>query len=96
MDTAAGGTSGDLYMRMILCLKTRPRERKFDSTHEGGVRVPFFVYWKDKIKAGENDHICTLYDVLAAAADLAVSFHRKQTASVLHRHCSQAKRAADT
>ena len=44
---------------------------KFASTHEGGMRVPFFVYWKDKIKAGENDHICTLYDVLATAADLA-------------------------
>ena len=44
---------------------------KFASTHEGGVRVPFFVYWKDKIKAGENDHICTLYDVLATTADLA-------------------------
>ncbi|MGB1937231.1 MAG: sulfatase, partial [Akkermansiaceae bacterium] len=38
---------------------------------EGGVRVPFFVYWKDKIKAGENDHLCALYDVLATAADLA-------------------------
>jgi arylsulfatase A-like enzyme len=35
------------------------------------VRVPFFVYWKDKIKAGENDHLCALYDVLATAADLA-------------------------
>ena len=44
---------------------------KFTSTHEGGVRVPFFVYWKDKIKAGENDHLCALYDVLATAADLA-------------------------
>ena len=44
---------------------------KFSSTHEGGVRVPFFVYWKDKIKAGENDHLCALYDVLATAADLA-------------------------
>ena len=44
---------------------------KFASTHEGGVRVPFFVYWKDKIKAGENDHICILYDVLATSADLA-------------------------
>ena len=42
---------------------------KFASTHEGGVRVPFFVYWKDKIKAGENDHICALYDLLATAAD---------------------------
>ena len=44
---------------------------KFTSTHEGGVRVPFFVYWKDKIKAGESDHICSLYDFLATAADLA-------------------------
>lgn len=44
---------------------------KFTSTHEGGVRVPFFVYWKDRIKAGENDHLCALYDVLATAADLA-------------------------
>ena len=32
---------------------------------------PSFVYWKDKIKAGENDHLCALYDVLATAADLA-------------------------
>ena len=62
---------------------------KFTSTHEGGVRVPFFVYWKDKIKAGENDHLCALYDVLATAADLAVSCPRKQTASVLPRHYSQ-------
>ena len=44
---------------------------KFTSTHEGGVRVPFFVYWKDKVQGGENDHICALYDVLATAADLA-------------------------
>jgi len=44
---------------------------KFTSTHEGGVRVPFFVYWKDKIKAGDNDHVCALYDVLATLADLA-------------------------
>jgi arylsulfatase A-like enzyme len=44
---------------------------KFTCTHEGGVRVPFFVYWKGRIKAGENDHLCALYDVLATAADLA-------------------------
>lgn len=44
---------------------------KFISTHEGGMRVPFFVYWKDKLVAGENDHLCALYDVLATAADLA-------------------------
>ena len=44
---------------------------KLTSTHEGGLRVPFFVYWKDKIKAEENDHICALYDISATVADLA-------------------------
>ena len=87
------GTSVDLYIRMIPLFKNKGpgRKGKFASTHEGGVRVPFFVYWKDKIKAGENDHIqlYDLYDVLATVADLAgVISGRKQTASVLHRHCS--------
>lgn len=44
---------------------------KFTCTHEGGVRIPFFVYWKGKIKAKENDRICALYDILATTADLA-------------------------
>lgn len=44
---------------------------KFTCTHEGGVRVPFFAYWKGKIEAKENEHLCALYDVLATAADLA-------------------------
>lgn len=44
---------------------------KFTSTHEGGVRIPLFVYWKGKIKAGKSDHLCALYDVLATTADLA-------------------------
>lgn len=44
---------------------------KFTCTHEGGMRVPLFVYWKGRIKAGKNDHVCTLYDVLATVADLA-------------------------
>lgn len=44
---------------------------KFTSTHEGGTRVPFFAYWKGKIKAGESDHICALYDILATTAELA-------------------------
>ena len=44
---------------------------KFTCTHEGGLRVPFFVFWKGRIKAGESDHLCALYDVLATAADLA-------------------------
>jgi len=44
---------------------------KFTCTHEGGMRVPFFVYWKGRIKAQESDHICALYDFLATAAELA-------------------------
>lgn len=44
---------------------------KFTCTHEGGVRVPFFVYWKGTIEPGVSDHTCALYDFLATAADLA-------------------------
>lgn len=44
---------------------------KFTCTHEGGVRVPFFAYWKGKIKATESEHMCALYDILATASDLA-------------------------
>jgi arylsulfatase A-like enzyme len=44
---------------------------KFTCTHEGGMRVPFFAYWKGKIKAKESDHLCALYDILATTADLA-------------------------
>lgn len=44
---------------------------KFTCTHEGGVRVPFFVYWKGRVHAAANDQPCALYDVLATAADLA-------------------------
>lgn len=44
---------------------------KFTCTHEGGMRVPFFAYWKGEIKAQESDHICALYDILATTADLA-------------------------
>jgi len=38
---------------------------------EGGVRVPLFANWPGRIKAGQSDHICALYDFLATAADLA-------------------------
>jgi arylsulfatase A-like enzyme len=44
---------------------------KFTCTHEGGLRVPFFVHWPGRVKAGENPHPCALYDFLATAADLA-------------------------
>ena len=38
---------------------------------DGGVRVPFFAYWPDRIRAGRSPHICALYDVLETVADLA-------------------------
>jgi len=44
---------------------------KFTCTHEGGMRVPFFAYWKGKIKATVSGHICAMYDILATTADLA-------------------------
>jgi arylsulfatase A-like enzyme len=44
---------------------------KFTCTHEGGMRVPFFVYWKVRVSAGESDHICALYDLFPTFADLA-------------------------
>jgi len=44
---------------------------KFTCTHEGGMRVPFFVYWKDHINPGESEHLCALYDFFQTAADLA-------------------------
>jgi len=44
---------------------------KFTCTHEGGLRVPFFAYWKGKIQTGESDHLCALYDILATVAELA-------------------------
>ena len=73
MDTASGGTSVDLKHEDDPLFKNKgPWEKgKFISTHEGGMRVPFFVYWKDKLVAGENDHLCALYDVLATTANLA-------------------------
>ena len=46
-------------------------EQKFSARREGGMRVPFFAYWKNKIKPGESDHITALYDLLATCADIA-------------------------
>lgn len=44
---------------------------KFTSTHEGGMRIPFFVTWPGKIKPGESNHITALYDFLPTAGDFA-------------------------
>ena len=98
MDTATGGTSETLHEDDPLFKNKGPwPQSKFASTHEGGVRVPFFVYWKDKIKAGENDHICTLYDVLATAADLAGVIPPKTDGIQFCTDIARkAKRAADT
>jgi len=46
------------------------RGGKFIS-REGGLRVPFFVYWPGKIKPYISNHICALYDFFDTAADLA-------------------------
>jgi arylsulfatase A-like enzyme len=43
---------------------------KFTCTHEGGTRVPLFAFWKGRA-AGESEHVCALYDLLATAAELA-------------------------
>ncbi len=47
-----------------------PKE-KFNCMREGGMRVPFFAYWKNTIEPGESDHITALYDLLATCADIA-------------------------
>jgi arylsulfatase A-like enzyme len=41
------------------------------SNREGGLRVPFFVYWKGRINPRLSDHITAFYDFLPTAADLA-------------------------
>lgn len=44
---------------------------KFTCSHEGGMRVPFFVYWKDTVQARDSEIPCALYDFLPTAAELA-------------------------
>jgi len=41
------------------------------SNREGGLRVPFFVYWKDRIQPRQSNHITAFWDFLPTAADLA-------------------------
>ena len=39
--------------------------------HEGGIRVPAVMVWKDKIKPGsETDHICCFQDVMPTLAEI--------------------------
>ncbi|MCQ2316034.1 MAG: arylsulfatase [Bacteroidales bacterium] len=38
--------------------------------YEGGVRIPFIVYWKGKIMAGESDHQLAFYDVMPTLCEL--------------------------
>lgn len=41
------------------------------SNREGGLRVPFFVYWKNRIAPRTSDHITAFWDFLATSAELA-------------------------
>ncbi len=41
------------------------------STWEGGVRAPFFVYWKDMIKPRRSDGLFDFADILPTSLDLA-------------------------
>lgn len=39
--------------------------------HEGGIRVPMIVRWKDKIKANsKSNHVCIASDIFSTVADL--------------------------
>jgi arylsulfatase A-like enzyme len=38
---------------------------------DGGMRIPYFVYWPGKIRPGSSDHITALYDFMATAGELA-------------------------
>lgn len=40
--------------------------------YEGGIRVPFFVYWPNNVAAGStNDHIGAFHDIMPTLADIA-------------------------
>jgi arylsulfatase A-like enzyme len=40
--------------------------------YEGGIRVPMFAYWKNKIKAGTvSNHQSTFYDIMPTLAEVA-------------------------
>ncbi len=42
------------------------------SCHEGGIRVPFIVYWPDKIKKPRvSDHMLAFYDIVPTFAQIA-------------------------
>ena len=41
------------------------------SNREGGLRVPFFVHWKGRIKPRVSEHVTSFQDFLATASDLA-------------------------
>ena len=46
------------------------RGHKRDLT-EGGIRVPFIVRWTERIKPGESDFPCAIWDFLPTAAEIA-------------------------
>lgn len=38
---------------------------------DGGMRIPYFVYWPGKIQSAISDHVTALYDFMATAGQLA-------------------------
>ncbi|MFR6032981.1 MAG: sulfatase-like hydrolase/transferase [Bacilli bacterium] len=49
--------------------------------YEGGIRVPMIVYWKDRLKNSETDHISAFWDIMPTKRKFqAQSLNRQQTA----------------
>ncbi len=61
-----GGAAPDFFNRDGLL------QGKKRSTYEGGIRVPFIVRWRGKVRPGTvSDHQLAFYDVLPTLCDLA-------------------------
>ena len=90
MDTATGGTSVDLYIRMILCSKTKVHGQRGNSLQPMKVVCGFPSSSIGKIRLRQEKMTISAPSMMFWQRQpiLPVLFHRKQTASVLHRHCS--------
>lgn len=41
--------------------------------YEGGIRVPMIVYWKDRLKNSETDHISAFWDIMPTIKEISGS-----------------------